>query len=204
MDKLTELKRLQELLAIEKQADLDFFKTVIQNKPLDQRRSEGFTWYPLSIKSSGYTYGERAFVVVERGGDPDAPHQFRSGNVVSLFTQQTDVYRAEYSGTIQYISKNTMRIVLNSKDLPDWLSGGAIGVDLLFDERTYVEMEKALAKVMDAKGNRLAELRDIFLGHKKQDIGRIPENTFLNLEKSGTEYHVQPRCIHHPWTTRNG
>jgi ATP-dependent RNA/DNA helicase IGHMBP2 len=183
MDKLAELKRLQELLAIEKQADLDFFKTVIQNKPLDQRRTEGFTWYPLSIKSSGYTYGERAFVVVERGGDPEAPHQFRSGNVVSLFTQQTDVYRAEYSGTIQYISKNTMRIVLNSKDLPDWLSGGAIGVDLLFDERTYVEMEKALAKVMDAKGNRLAELRDIFLGHKKQDIGRIPENTFLNLEK---------------------
>jgi ATP-dependent RNA/DNA helicase IGHMBP2 len=183
MDKLAELKRLQELLAIEKQADLDFFKTVIQNKPLDQRRAEGFTWYPLSIKSSGYTYGERAFVVVERSGNPDAPHQFRSGNVVNLFTQQTDVYRAEYSGTIQYISKNTMRIVLNSKDLPDWLSGGAIGVDLLFDERTYVEMEKALAKVMDAKGNRLAELRDIFLGHKKQDMARIPENTFLNLEK---------------------
>jgi ATP-dependent RNA/DNA helicase IGHMBP2 len=183
MDKLAELKRLQELLAIEKQADLDFFKTVIQNKPLDQRRSEGFTWYPLSIKSSGYTYGERAFVVVERNGDPDAPHQFRSGNVVNLFTQQADAYRAEYSGTIQYISKNIMRIVLNSKDLPDWLGGGAIGVDLLFDERTYLEMEKALIKVMDAKGNRLAELRDIFLGHKKQDIGRIPENTFLNIEK---------------------
>jgi ATP-dependent RNA/DNA helicase IGHMBP2 len=183
MDKLAELKRLQELLAIEKQADLDFFKTVIQNKPLDQRRSEGFTWYPLSIKSSGYTYGERAFVVVERNGDPDAPHQFRSGNVVNLFTQQADAYRAEYSGTIQYISKNIMRIVLNSKDLPEWLGGGAIGVDLLFDERTYLEMEKALIKVMDAKGNRLAELRDIFLGHKKQDIGRIPENTFLNIEK---------------------
>ena len=183
MDKLAELKRLQELLAIEKQADLDFFKTVIQNIPLDQRRAEGFTWYPLSIKASGYTYGERAFVVVERGGNPDAPHQFRSGNVVNLFTQQADVYRAEYSGTIQYISKNIMRIVLNSKDLPDWLGGGSIGADLLFDERTYIEMEKALTKVMEAKGNRLAELRDIFLGHKKQDIGRLSENTFLNIEK---------------------
>jgi ATP-dependent RNA/DNA helicase IGHMBP2 len=113
MEKQSELIRLQELLALEKQADLDFFKTVIQNKPLNVRRADGFTWYPLSMKASGFTFGDRAYVIVERGGDPDAPHQFRSGNVVNLFTLQKDVYKPEISGTIQFIKNNQMRITLN-------------------------------------------------------------------------------------------
>ena len=183
MDKLAELKRLKELLAIEKQADLDFFKTVIQNKPLEQRKAEGFTWYPLSIKASGYTYGERAVLTVEHGGNPDDPHQFRSGNVVNLFTKQNDVYKPELSGTIHFISKNTMRIILNSKDLPDWLSGGQIGVDLLFDDRTYIEMERALEKVINAKGDRLAELRDIFLGNKPQAEIRHNGTELWNIDR---------------------
>lgn len=182
-NQLPELLQLKQLLAIEKQADLDFFKTVIQNKPLEQRRAEGFTWYPLSIKASGYTYGERAFVTVEHSGNPDDPHQFRSGNVVNLFTKQTDVYKPELSGTIHFISKNAMRIILNSKDLPDWLGGGSIGVDLLFDDRTYLEMERALDKVINAKGDRLAELRDIFLNKKPQYILPNTSSELWNIEK---------------------
>jgi ATP-dependent RNA/DNA helicase IGHMBP2 len=184
MDKLIELKNLQELLKKEKQADLDYFKTVIQNKPLAQRCAEGFSWYPLSIKASGFMYGERAFVTVEHSGKPDDPHQFRSGNIVNLFTKQTDVYKPEMSGTIHFIAKNSMRIILNSKDLPDWLSGGSIGVDLLFDDRTYIEMERAVEKVINAKGDRLAELRDIFLGIKPQYPNReLTDNTLWNIEK---------------------
>jgi ATP-dependent RNA/DNA helicase IGHMBP2 len=163
---INELYQLKGLLKIEKQADYEYFKTLILNKPLEIRRAEGFTWYPVVVTQSGYTYGDRAYVVVERGGDVGVPHQFRSGNVVNLFTQQSDVYQAAYSGTVHYINKNTMRIVLNTKDLPDWLSGGSIGADMLFDEKTYLEMEKALEKVIHAKRNRLAELRDILLGHQ--------------------------------------
>ena len=37
-----------------------------------------------------------------------------------------------------------MKIVLNAKDIPDWLSQGNLGVDIQFDERTYLEMEKAI------------------------------------------------------------
>jgi ATP-dependent RNA/DNA helicase IGHMBP2 len=192
LEHLSELYTLKELLALEKKADLEHFKTIIQNKPLDQRRAEGFTWYPIVVTQTGYTYGERAFVVVERGGSPDAPHQFRSGNVVSLFTQQTDVYKPEKTGVIQYISKNKMQITLNSKDLPDWLSGGSLGVDLLFDERTYLEMERALEQVINAKGSRLAELRDVFLG--KKEIEKVylkdfyAENSIVSVENKPVSF----------------
>ena len=101
-EKLKELERLRELLALEKKADLEFFKTVIQNKPLEQRRADGFTWFPLQIVRTGYTFGDRAFVVVERSGSPDAPHQFRSGNVVQIFINDKGNPHAEKSGQIIY------------------------------------------------------------------------------------------------------
>ena len=168
MEKIEDIQQLRALLALEKKADLEFFKSVIQNKPLEQRRAEGFTWFPLSVVRTGYTYGDRAFVVVERGGDPEVPHQFRSGNVVQLFSKNGGKHeKSEKAGVLNYVNKNQMYVILNAKDLPDWLNDGNLGVDLLFDDRTYMEMERALDKVENAKGDRLADLRDVLLGKKK-------------------------------------
>jgi ATP-dependent RNA/DNA helicase IGHMBP2 len=183
MEKIEEIQQLRALLALEKKADLEFFKTVIQNKPLEQRRAEGFTWFPLSVVRTGYTYGDRAFVIVERSGAPDVPHQFRSGNVVQLFSRNGGKNeKAEKAGVLNYVNKNQMYVILNSKDLPDWLGDGNIGVDLLFDDRTYMEMEKALDKVEQAKGNRLADLRDVLLGKKKSE-----NRSFYTQNKSFAE-----------------
>ena len=44
-----------------------------------------------------------------------------------------------------------MKIILNSSVHPDWLNQGNLGVDLLFDDRTYQEMAKALKAVKEAK-----------------------------------------------------
>ncbi|MBL7817491.1 MAG: AAA family ATPase, partial [Saprospiraceae bacterium] len=193
MEKLSELERLRELLALEKKADLEFFKTVIQNKPLEQRRADGFTWFPLRIVRTGYTFGDRAFVVVERNGNPDDPHQFRAGNVVQIFTNDKTNTHAEKSGVINYVHKNQMYVILNSKDLPDWLNDGQIGVDLLFDDRTYTEMEKAIDKVMKAKGDRLAALRDILLGFKSSE--NHPSNAPLSMPRLNESQNLAVRQI---------
>jgi ATP-dependent RNA/DNA helicase IGHMBP2 len=188
MEKIEEIQQLRALLALEKKADLEFFKTVIQNKPLEQRRAEGFTWFPLSVVRTGYTYGDRAFVIVERSGAPDVPHQFRSGNVVQLFSRNVGKNeKAEKAGVLNYVNKNQMYVILNSKDLPDWLNDGNIGVDLLFDDRTYMEMEKALDKVEQAKGNRLADLRDVLLGKKKSENRPFYSNNKSSEENSASE-----------------
>ncbi len=166
---------LLKLLLMEKQEDYVQFKEIIQSLPLKERKEKGYSWYPLEVLKTGYTYGERAFVEVARSKDNKEPHLFRPGKIAQLFTQQPKVNRPELGGVIHFVDKNKMKIILNSKDLPDWLSGGLIGVDLMFDDRTYVEMEKALKDVMEASGNRLAELRDVILGHQK--IYSIPTST---------------------------
>lgn len=174
---IKELQQLVELLKIEKREDFEQYRQMVQSLPLEQRKSKGYTWYPVQVVGKGYSIGDRAFVTIERAMPaPDKEvqeHQFRSGKLVSLFTKQTDVHRADYSGTIHFVDKNRMKIILNSKDLPDWLGMGQIGVDLQFDERTYVEMEKAMAKVMSAQKGRITELRAVLLGEKEATFAPI-------------------------------
>ncbi len=67
-----------------------------------------------------------------------------------------------------------MKIVLGGEDLPDWLQAGGVGVDLMFDERTYVEMDRALQHLETVENGRLAELRDVLMGTRKATYRPAP------------------------------
>ena len=159
-------EHLEELLQLEKEEDLRQYKELIQNLPLAERRKKGVSWYPLEVVKTGYTIGDRAFVTVERNSNLDVPNKFRSGQSVQLFTQTAHVKNPERQGVIYTVNKKRMKIILNTNVHPDWLKQGNIGVDLLFDDRTYLEMERALKAVKDAKNGRIVDLRNILVGKK--------------------------------------
>lgn len=163
MDEKKYFGQLLEQVLAEKKADFEEYKNIIAKLPLDERKKQGYTWHPLNVVKSGYTIGERSFVIIEKTAETEAPRQFRAGKTVRLFTLTTGAYKPERIGVINYVKDKKMKIVLNAKDLPDWLNDGNLGVDLQFDERTYLEMEKALKKVMKASKDRLAELRGILI-----------------------------------------
>jgi len=174
-------ERLLELLRQEREEDLRQFLALVRERPLAQRVEQGYTWYPLNVLQTGFALGEKAFVVVERSTRSDEPHQLRAGQSVSLFTQTPHVDHPEKQGVINYVERNRMKIILNARDVPDWIGLGLLGVDMLFDDRSYREMERALEKVIAAKGDRLAELRDRSTGKKpaagnagrEEDAGRF-------------------------------
>lgn len=191
-DIAAELSQLEELLALEKEADLEFHRQKILNLPLEKRVKEGYSWFNVNVTKSGYTIGDRAFVIVERPL-PHKPDQFRSGNLVNFFTQQAAAHKPERSGVIQFVERSRMKIVLNSSDLPEWLGLGLIGVDLLFDDRTYREMNKAITAVKKARGNRLAELRDIILGKQAAQFREV--NEFLRSERLNKSQNAALRDV---------
>ncbi len=164
-------ERLLELLRQEKDEDFRQFLQFVRERPLTERVEQGYTWYPLNVLQTGFALGEKAFVVVERTTRLNEPHQLRAGQSVSLFTQVAHVDHPEKQGVINYVERNRMKIILNARDVPDWLGLGQLGVDMLFDDRSYREMERALERVLAAKGDRLAELRDLAAG-KKQPGGQ--------------------------------
>lgn len=158
---------LLSLLARERDEDLQEYLRQIRERPLPERVERGYSWYPLQIVQTGFALGDKAFVVVERTTRRDEPHQLRAGQTVRFFTQSPHVKDPDKQGVINFVERNRMKIVLNARDVPDWITFGQLGVDQLFDDRSYQEMERALHKVMQAKGDRLAELRDILTGRKK-------------------------------------
>ncbi|MCC7465043.1 MAG: AAA family ATPase [Saprospiraceae bacterium] len=195
---LAHFQRLKQLLIQEKEADFRNFLELVRENPLSTRVEEGYTWYPLQVVGTGFSLGEKAFILVERTSRLNEPHQLRAGQPVSLFTLQPDADQPEKQGVIHYVERNRMKIILHAKDVPDWIQSGQLGVDMLFDDRSYFEMEKALDKVMAAKGNRLAELRRLFtVGDKLPAPTNWPETIAVNSSLNPSQQNAVSAILHH-------
>ena len=94
----------------------------------------------------------------------DANHKVQSSN---LKVQSIKYF--SFTGTVSYVDGD--RMVITVPDSAPLLelqqSTEPIGVQLSFDETSYKLMFEALDRVMKAKNNRLAYLRDLFYSHQK-------------------------------------
>ena len=174
-----EITRLRELIDLERQEERRLHLKVIQAMPLVQRVAKGYSWYPVQVIDSDYGIGERPYVTVTREGEE--AHQFRAGTSVNLFTTQPDAHSPQRTGVIQYVKKDRMKIILGGEDHPGWLHRGGVGVDLMFDERTYVEMDKAMERILGARGNRTAELRDVIMGVRPAEFVPVADAEVSDL-----------------------
>src|SRR5687768_2986695 len=163
-----QLEKTLELIKRERQADLEQYRQKILLRSLQQRTKEGTTWYPVSLKRDYIGTGERPTIEVERTNHLEQPHSFQSGKVVSVFSNATGKPEKEHiNGVVNYVRDNTMVITLNGDDVPDWIDDGLLGVDVMFDEMSYREMEFTLKEVIKAEDNRIAELKDLLLGERQ-------------------------------------
>lgn len=166
-----QLHRTLELLRLERQADLEQYRQKVLLRSLSQRTKEGTTWYPVGLKRYYIGTGERPIIEIERTNHRDQPHSFQSGKLVSLFSNATGKPESEHmNGVINYVRDNTMVVTLNADDHPDWLEDGLLGVDVMFDEMSYREMEFALKEVIKAEGNRVEHLKNVLLGSDKAGV----------------------------------
>jgi ATP-dependent RNA/DNA helicase IGHMBP2 len=166
-----QLHHTLDLLRLERQADLEQYRQKVLLRSLSQRTKEGTTWYPVSLKRSYIGTGERPIIEIERTNHLDQPHAFQSGKLVSVFSNASGKPESDHmNGVINYVRDNTMVITLNADDHPDWLEDGMLGVDVMFDEMSYREMEFALKEVIKAEGNRVELFKNILLGSDKAGV----------------------------------
>jgi superfamily I DNA and/or RNA helicase len=110
--------------------------------------------------------GERNVIELERTNQLEQPHSFSSGKSVSLFSNASGKPEKQHiNGVINYVRDNIMVITLNPDELPEWIDESLLGVDVMFDEMSYREMDYTLKKIIQAEDNRLAELREILVGN---------------------------------------
>ncbi|POY36326.1 IGHMBP2 family helicase [Solitalea longa] len=192
MTAIEELKHLRKVLKIEKEEDLQLYRKFVIESEIGERVKNGNSWYPVIITQTGYGRGEQVFVEIERTTAKGTDHQLQTGKRASLFSNvnnQASKQRTE--GVIGTAVKDKLRIYLNADELPEWINQGKIGVDLLFDETSYKEMDETLRLVADAQNNRLSELREILLGHSPAGFSTISSSPLQNALNESQQLAIQ-------------
>jgi len=171
-------KKLQELLKIERNEDRDAYLKLTSSTSVTDRRSAGLCWYPISITGTEPTRGDYLNVEIERKTHLDIISQIRFGSPAVLFSNHDPSYRVE--GIISYLNGNRLKINLFTEELPDWSREGKLGVELLFDDNSYDDMQAALKQASALKDNRLV---DTLIGIR-EPIFAISDVTLPNLNQS--------------------
>ena len=140
-------KKLLELLKTEREVDKQAYLELSQSTSIIQRRANGLAWYPIAIRGTELNKAEYITVEAERTTNTDISHQLRFGVSASLFSNH-DPKKDFIEGTITFASGNRLKISLRTDELPEWASDGKLGIDLLFDDNSYDEMQAALKQAM--------------------------------------------------------
>lgn len=160
-------KRLRELLLIEKEEDKRSYERLTQMLSVADRREAGMTWYPIAIRDTEIGRGDYLIIEVERTTHTDLLHQLRFGMTAALFSNH-DPKNNRLEGIISHISGNRLKLSLRVDELPDWCRNGKLGIDAVFDQNSYEEMEAALkAAPLVAEKKEEGELIRILTGSKK-------------------------------------
>ena len=160
------LMQQRQLLQMEYDAEKEVFCKQTETQGLARKMKRGDAWFPLNIGKSYYNSLNQLSLEVTRTADQDIEHNFEFGRPVVFFkvSRNGEIRYFRLAGTINYVDGDRMVVVLpNNGSLVDIQScEDSIGLQLFFDETSYKAMFDALDRVIRAKGNRLAALRDLF------------------------------------------
>lgn len=116
------------------------------------------------VKKMGKNENQGNTALQQSGNPSDANHKVQNSNL-----KGQSIKYFSFTGTVSYVDGD--RMVVTVPDSAPLLelqqSTDPIGVQLSFDETSYKLMFEALDRVMKAKNNRLAYLRDLFYSHQK-------------------------------------
>lgn len=160
-------KKLLDLLKIEREEDRQSYLKLTESTSVSERRANGLAWYPIAIRGQEMSRGDYVTVEVERTTHQDISHQLRFGMPAVLFSNH-EPKKDRVEGTITHQSGNRLKITLRTEELPDWSRDGKLGIDLLFDDNSYDEMQNALktASAVDEKTDE-GRLVKILTGEKE-------------------------------------
>ena len=183
MDIASHFSHLQTLLQIERTEDRKQFLQKIRNRSIQDRKRDGVCWFPIRITDSKLGVGEKWTLAIERSLHDQQRHHFQVGASASLFVEYGKQHPSS-SGIISRIQENKITIVLNREDPPEWIDDGKLGLDLMFDESTYDEMDRTLARLKQVSEGRMKDLIKILLGQQSPRFEQTHQITFPQLNES--------------------
>lgn len=167
-----ELEKVKNLLKQEYNYERENYQQQSAQTDIIKKVKRGTCWYPVRLGKSYYNSLNQYVIEIFRNEEEtDIDHEFEFGKPVCFFsTDMTGdgIHYFRFPASVCYVEDNRMIINLPDADAAASLQLGIeVGVQLSFDETSYQLMFEAMSDVISAKGNRLAELRDLFYTRSK-------------------------------------
>lgn len=159
------LGRQLELLKKEYEYEKEAFRRDTALQGIDRKVRRGDCWFPIKVGRGYYNSLDRFVVEIFRAEGEEGDHNFEYGRPVCFFSQDGtgQLHYLDFQATVSYAEEGRMVVELPVESALARLQGlERPGVQLHFDDYSYRVMFDALHHVMEAQGDRLAHLRDIF------------------------------------------
>lgn len=175
---------LLDLLKTEREEDRKQYQQLISSSSVGDRRAAGLTWYPVAVRDTEMSRGDYLTVELERTTHQDVPHQLRFGVSAMLFSNHNPKEDA-VEGVVTWQSGNRLKLTLRTDELPEWSRNGKLGVDLLFDDNSYDEMQNALKQAAAIQDKKEGHLVQVLTGGKAPTFNdTLPPVTVPGLNPS--------------------
>lgn len=187
------LQHLLQLIHLERTEEINQYTQLVKNTSIDQRRKNGATWYPIIITNEEIDIGNQIVIDVQPSTPPPVPHNFQVGQTIAIFSNAENLKRPTLQAVVARTQAAELRLSINlseEDDLPDWLYEGKIGIDLMYNETTFKEMENALNQLIrlnDAENktqNRHYQLREIIAASQPAYFETPTPLTLKHLHKT--------------------
>ena len=167
------LMRQRALLQMEYYAEKEAFRKQTETIGITRKVKRGDAWFPVKVGKSFYNSLNQNALEIARTTDLETEHNFEFGRPAAFF-QVTDDGKLKYFNftcTVSFVDGDRMVLIVPEGGSTIDIQGCAnpIGIQLFFDETSYKLMFEAIDRVINAKNNRLAYLRDLFYSHQKAE-----------------------------------
>ena len=177
---IAQLQQQRELLRLEYREEKEAYRLHTQSIGLARKVTRGDAWYPLHMGRTYYNSMNQYCIEVTRQADEEIDHNFEYGKPVVFFKadapagdlkQASGISYYNFTGTVSCVDGNRMVVVIPEGHTLELQNAAApVGVQLFFDETSYRTMFDALDRVINARGTRLAYLRDLFYSHQRAEV----------------------------------
>lgn len=185
---------------MEYDSEKEDFRVQSEKMGIKRKIHRGICWYPVEAGRSYYNSLNQFVVEIVKKDheedEEDIEHLFEYGKPVQFFSFQaqylnddiknkSDIQYYPFSSTVSYVDGDRMVVTLpSSQALIDLQNATNLGLQLYFDETSYKTMFHALDDAINAKNNRLADLKDIFAGQLKPEKRTFTPIAFPWLNKT--------------------
>ena len=180
-------------LEIERQEQQQEFLDLLLKRTIPERVSNGFTWYPLQVKSHGYAVGAIPYIVIEKSKDTEGEEKFQAGRPVQLFCTSADKEDRPVKAIVHWVNKRQMKLYLHTSDIPNWVFFSGLGVDLLYDEQTFKDMRAAMLELQKSSSPLIKTIRSWF--YNNESISQVWDKTNVQSYEHPNLNHSQIMAI---------